>query len=616
MSSGCGDVLSLEDLKTAKKHQTFEAEVITGLQGGVAGGTPIDFATNQATGQTQKTLPAVLRDAGFRPAAFTFTTGGTLGVNDADVAVLWPGPSGDGQYYIWKGALPKVIPAASTPATAGGVSPTAWVPYGDITLRTDLASSATNKGAALVNTTDNRTVQQHLDDFSAADAFGKLGKMSYTMLRAYTGSETMIYCYGRATGTADAAAGVFRRNSAIVSPVDDDGYLLVDGSGRAWVRVGETVNKAAWWGVKYDGTDDTAALQNAVTASANKTLSLGGIATITGTINISAPIKLTSADGNQVGTSGVTKNNTGSMITVGSVDSGVEITNIKLTHGGDGVVLNLSGGETHRVRDCSIIANSTTSVADVIYFIGSNTWITDNRITSFRTGAFCINCDRTTKVQINSVISRNYFGGPGKGIRVGTSTGSARPEGLLISENISVLTGTTFLHVFNILSLRCIGNMIDQCSYKSVILEPITFPVEGVLFSGNYFATATNATEGICAHLVDNAAGSVCSDITFAENKFEYSGYGIVCGQRTSWLKVIGNQFSTINHTGLACTEAVAVNISSNQFNLVAPQFSFSLTDGANGGNYNIIGNYVTGQVNVVKSFPARWQVTGNSGYS
>ena len=55
MSSGCGDVLSLEDLQIAKKHQTFEAEVITGKAGGVASGADIDYATNQVTGQVQKT---------------------------------------------------------------------------------------------------------------------------------------------------------------------------------------------------------------------------------------------------------------------------------------------------------------------------------------------------------------------------------------------------------------------------------------------------------------------------------------------------------------------------------------------------------------------------------
>lgn len=156
MSSGCGDVLSLADLQTAKKHQIFEAEVITGKQGGVAGGADIDFATNLATGQTQKTLPAVLRDAGFLPADFTFATGGTLGVNDANKAVMWPAPGGNGLYYSWHGALPKVIPAGSSPATAGGESPTAWRLVGDIGLKIDLASV---NGGGLVGLVPSGTVQ-------------------------------------------------------------------------------------------------------------------------------------------------------------------------------------------------------------------------------------------------------------------------------------------------------------------------------------------------------------------------------------------------------------------------------------------------------------------------
>ena len=141
MSSGCGDVLSLADLQTAKKHQIFEAEVITGKSGGVATGADIDYATNPVTGQTQKTLPAVLRDAGFRSASFTFASGGTLDVNDADLAVMWPGPTGNGLYYSWHGALPKTIPAGSSPATTGGESDTAWKLVGDLGLRGDLAQS-------------------------------------------------------------------------------------------------------------------------------------------------------------------------------------------------------------------------------------------------------------------------------------------------------------------------------------------------------------------------------------------------------------------------------------------------------------------------------------------
>lgn len=146
MSSGCGDVLSLADLQTAKKHQIFEAEVITGKAGGVSTGSDIDFATNPITGQTQKTLPAILRDAGFNVAGFTFDTGGTIAVGEADTAVLWPGPSGDGVYYVWRGALPKVIPASSTPASTGGISATAWQPMGDMTLRANISDpdGATN----------------------------------------------------------------------------------------------------------------------------------------------------------------------------------------------------------------------------------------------------------------------------------------------------------------------------------------------------------------------------------------------------------------------------------------------------------------------------------------
>lgn len=134
MSSGCGDVLSLADLQTAKKHQLFEAEVITGLQGGVAGGAPIDYATNQVTGQVQKTMPAVLRDVGFYPASFDFSTGGTLTANDRNKVVYDPVSK---TWYSWAGALPHVIAAGTNPVGVAN-----WIPQTDPDLRSDLASSS------------------------------------------------------------------------------------------------------------------------------------------------------------------------------------------------------------------------------------------------------------------------------------------------------------------------------------------------------------------------------------------------------------------------------------------------------------------------------------------
>ena len=130
MSSGCGDVLSLADLQTAKKHQIFEAEVITGKSGGVAGGADIDYATNQVTGQTQKTLPAVLRDAGFSPVSWDFSTGGTLTATDRDKVVYDPVSK---TWYSYAGTLPVVVPASFNP-----VGNADWKPQTDPKLRSEL----------------------------------------------------------------------------------------------------------------------------------------------------------------------------------------------------------------------------------------------------------------------------------------------------------------------------------------------------------------------------------------------------------------------------------------------------------------------------------------------
>lgn len=114
--AGCGDVLSLEDLQTAKKHQIFEAEVITGKVGGVAGGASIDTATNPVTGQTQQTLPSLLADLGFDVQSWTSSTGGVLASANQVFLNDTPGSLGLGDYYAWGGAFPKTVPAGTDPA--------------------------------------------------------------------------------------------------------------------------------------------------------------------------------------------------------------------------------------------------------------------------------------------------------------------------------------------------------------------------------------------------------------------------------------------------------------------------------------------------------------------
>lgn len=237
MSSGCGDVLSLEDLKTAKKHQLFEAEVITGKQGGVASGADIDYATNQVTGQTQKTLPAILRDLGFEPASFDFTTGGTLGVNDRNKVVYDPVSK---TWYSWGGALPHVIAAGTNPV---GVAD--WTPQTDPNLRNDLASVIT-PGTNLIGT--------------------KLGiNLSDYLNRVFVPLDTIV---PSVDGSSDCAAAI---NAAIAS-ASTGKKTVFKGTPGSIYRVDSTISLVGVSNVEIDFSWATLNdnVQGVITTSANR----------------------------------------------------------------------------------------------------------------------------------------------------------------------------------------------------------------------------------------------------------------------------------------------------------------------------------------------------------
>lgn len=207
MSSECGDVLSLADLQTAKKHQLFEAEVITGKQGGVASGAAIDYATNQVTGQTQKTLPAVLRDSGFQPASFDFATGGTLTVNDRDKVIYDPVSK---TWYSWGGALPHVIAAGTNPVGA-----TDWAPQTDPNLRTELASPT---GYTLVPSVFTEADRQRWRDTGDIRGWGAVpGTDCSAALRAAIADRAAL---GYGTSSDIIIDGSYRIDSQVIITTD------------------------------------------------------------------------------------------------------------------------------------------------------------------------------------------------------------------------------------------------------------------------------------------------------------------------------------------------------------------------------------------------------------
>ncbi|WP_338494216.1 hypothetical protein VRB23_06775 [Erwinia aphidicola] len=122
-----------------------------------------EFVTSLATqyidrfGQAHYTIEGIYALAkkaimllGWIPSG-TFQTGAAL-INPNQILK----DTASGEYYRWDGALPKTVPAGSTPDNSGGIAVGAWVSVGDGALRTMLASEV---GAAAIgngkDTVDN-----------------------------------------------------------------------------------------------------------------------------------------------------------------------------------------------------------------------------------------------------------------------------------------------------------------------------------------------------------------------------------------------------------------------------------------------------------------------------
>jgi hypothetical protein len=172
----------------------------------------------------------------------------------------------NGVYTLTAGEISRTVTLFDSTelATAGGAALIGNTPAGSIaaetvqdaineldTEKTAAADLAASGGSALVGY-DGGTAQDVLDDAKPMQ--------SYTALRAYT---------GRATGvriTSAGVAGFFARSATDVTSADNGGTIIVDGSGRRWLRLYTGAVNVKWFGAAGDGvTDDTAAFAALVT---------------------------------------------------------------------------------------------------------------------------------------------------------------------------------------------------------------------------------------------------------------------------------------------------------------------------------------------------------------
>lgn len=315
----CGDVLSLEDLQTAKKHQIFEAEVITGKAGGVAGGATIGTATNPVTGQTQQTLPSILADLGFDVQSWTSSTGGVLASANQVFLNDTPGSLGLGDYYAWGGTFPKTVPAGTDPALVGSgyimrSSRLAGVQAREALRRSyaeagyNLVAGSFEAGGTLTSATDVLLHEASGKAYSGAGpypqaivagtnpaaggftavAIAQSTVPDYAGLRAYTGEAKVVYVVGGFSATArpEGITGTFVHDKNNTSSVDNGGTVIVGADGRRWVRQFVGALSVGWFGAKGDGvTDDTLAIKAAVNYCKAKLTTVnnytnGGMATL------------------------------------------------------------------------------------------------------------------------------------------------------------------------------------------------------------------------------------------------------------------------------------------------------------------------------------------------
>ncbi|MGL5395518.1 MAG: GDSL-type esterase/lipase family protein [Shewanella sp.] len=137
----------------------------------------------------------------------TFAAGATL--TNPRQTLLWDvADGGDGQEYGWSGAFPKVVPAASTPTSTGGISIGAWISRFDPELRVQVREALRRSYAeAGYNLVDG-----------SFEAGGTLVNSNDVLLQESTGKAFSGPAGTVAAGTNPASGGFVDRSGALLRP--------------------------------------------------------------------------------------------------------------------------------------------------------------------------------------------------------------------------------------------------------------------------------------------------------------------------------------------------------------------------------------------------------------
>jgi hypothetical protein len=207
-----------------------------------------------------------------------------------------------------------------------------------------------------------------------------------------------------------------------------------------------------------------------------------------------------------------------------------QIHDLQINHNGSaGSIFRFDKSHGHEVYNVRGGASSSSNPDPLIYFVGSNVYIHDNKLDNCRPNAYAWKYERIdpSLLAINSVVRENYFGCTGKGGWIGDNGLADRPEGILVAGNRSVLTGGPFVTVSSLLHGQFSDNMMDAApgGTGSVLIAPAghnNAGIDGLIFSANYIAAPTSPS----GPAVQNRAGVNGAPATGIKFIGNYFGFG------------------------------------------------------------------------------------------
>lgn len=368
------------------------------------------------------------------------------------------------------------------------------------------------------------------------------------------------------------------------------------------------------YGAVCDGvTDDASAIQSAINSNKWITFPVEGCVgayVINTTVDVPAGRSLIGVVGAGGGVNGTAIKTTSSVTTLQISGSAVSISGLSFTHSGAaGLIIRNLQNDAIDIVNNSFWASAAGNTNPVIRTAGSTGWIRENRFTNQRTDAFTIYIDRSSgHISIENHIELNYFGGVGKGILIASSDNSGRPEGVFITNNTFINTNVN-LYVEQILQLTVTSNVFDQGNSYQVHLKPSGPGIEGVQFTGNYFSTPNQPTNGISIYHDNANPASPLTKVGIVNNMIAYTGYGIVLYSAADAITINDNQFVSIGTNSIQAQNSKRVTITNNTMSASSTN-NINLSDGSSGGPFIVDANQFdpSGAVTFTKTTPSKFK--------